>query len=108
MSKYLCEDLQRQLDVHDRIYKIEIYFLPLCDNAISNYQEYHKLSGNNIDMYLKRIQDIKNLFYRIKENILEYCGLDPSLEDLLYLSIQECAKLISQEFEESKKLSKKG
>ena len=92
----------RKAEALDRIEKIEVYFLPLCDNAILNYQEYHKISGNNIDMCLKRIQDTKDLFYRIKNKILEYCGLDPNLEDLLYLDIQECAKRISWEFEESK------
>ena len=92
----------KRAEALDRIEKFEVCLSPIYDNTISNYQEYHKLSGYNIDMCLKRLQDIKDLFYRVKKKILEYCGSDPNLEDLLYLGIQECAKRISGEFEESK------
>ena len=91
----------RRIDVRDRIEKNEVSFLSLCDNAISNWQEYNKISGVNIDMRLKRIQDTKDLFDRIKKKIIEY-SLDRSLEDLLYLSIQECVKRIKCSLAESK------
>ena len=102
MGANLVDCEMRKAETLDRIEKIEVCFLPLCDNTILNYQEYNKISGGNIDICLKRIQDTKDLFERVKKKILEYCGSDPNLEDLLYLGIQECAKRISQEFDESK------